>query len=104
MTHTLCPSGVTLAKAKRRGHLCTLDTCLVCSCFFFFFFFRYLLRNNANVAAVNNDGDLPYDICEDDEMEKLLQEAMDEQGSHLPRSKSSRLDTSNSISCTIFKH
>ena len=45
-----------------------------------FSIFRYLLRNNANVAAVNNDGDLPYDICEEDEMEKLLQEAMDEQG------------------------
>ena len=29
---------------------------------------------------MNNDGDLPYDICEDDEMEKLLQDAMDEQG------------------------
>ena len=42
--------------------------------------FRYLLRNNANVAAVNNDGDLPFDICEEDDMEKLLQEAMDEQG------------------------
>ena len=32
------------------------------------------------MAAVNNDGDLPYDICEEDEMEKLLQESMDEQG------------------------
>ena len=46
----------------------------------FVVYFRYLLRNNANVAAVNNDGDLPYDICEEDEMEKLLQESMDEQG------------------------
>ena len=44
------------------------------------YIFRYLLRNNANVAAVNNDGDLPFDICEEDEMEKLLQESMDEQG------------------------
>lgn len=46
----------------------------------YFVHYRYLLRRNANVAAVNNDGDLPYDICEDDTMEKLLQECMDEQG------------------------
>ena len=32
------------------------------------------------MAAVNNDGDLPFDICENDGMEKLLEDAMEEQG------------------------
>ncbi|KAL3882577.1 hypothetical protein ACJMK2_028907 [Sinanodonta woodiana] len=41
---------------------------------------RYLLEMGASVSAVNNDGDLPMDICEDDEMEKLLQDEMDKQG------------------------
>ncbi|KAK3579219.1 hypothetical protein CHS0354_022764 [Potamilus streckersoni] len=41
---------------------------------------RYLLEMGASVSAVNNDGDLPMDICEDDEMEKLLQDEMDRQG------------------------
>jgi len=37
------------------------------------------------VAAVNNDGDLPYDICEDDTMEKLLLDTMEEQGKRVLR-------------------
>nr|XP_022287060.1 protein phosphatase 1 regulatory subunit 12A-like isoform X10 [Crassostrea virginica] len=41
---------------------------------------RYLLEQKANVAAVNNDGDLAIDICEDNEMRKILQEEMDNQG------------------------
>lgn len=32
------------------------------------------------MAAVNNDGDLAIDICEDKEMRKILQEEMDNQG------------------------
>lgn len=43
-------------------------------------FCRYLLEQKANVAAVNNDGDLAIDICEDNEMRKILQEEMDNQG------------------------
>lgn len=43
---------------------------------------RYLLEQKANVAAVNNDGDLAIDICEDKEMRKILQEEMDNQGRH----------------------
>lgn len=43
-------------------------------------FSRYLLKKGANVAAVNNDGDLAIDIAEDEEMEKLLQEEMDKKG------------------------
>lgn len=34
------------------------------------------------MAAVNNDGDLAIDICEDKEMRKILQEEMDNQGRH----------------------
>ena len=41
---------------------------------------RYLLKHGANVAAVNNDGDLAIDIAEDEEMENLLQEEMDKKG------------------------
>ena len=32
------------------------------------------------MAAVNNDGDLPYDTSEDDDMDNLLQEEMEKQG------------------------
>lgn len=39
-----------------------------------FLIFRYLIEHGANVAAVNNDGELPLDIAESDEMEELLQE------------------------------
>ena len=41
---------------------------------------------------MNNDGDLPYDICEDDEMEKLLQDAMDEQGMISPENEEKSCD------------
>ena len=46
-----------------------------------YWYFRYLIKEGADIAAVNNDGDLPIDICEDEEkMENLLQEEMDKQG------------------------
>ena len=38
------------------------------------------MKHGANVAAVNNDGDLAIDIAEDEEMETLLQEEMDKKG------------------------
>lgn len=38
------------------------------------------MKHGANVAAVNNDGDLPVDIAENDSMEQLLQEEMKKQG------------------------
>ena len=47
---------------------------------YFNFLYRYLMKHGASVAAVNNDGDLPMDIAENDEMEKLLKEEMDRQG------------------------
>jgi ankyrin repeat protein len=34
--------------------------------------FRYLIEHNADVAAVNNDGELPIDIAETEAMEELL--------------------------------
>lgn len=55
-------------------------------------FFRYLIEHAANVAAVNNDGELPLDIAESDEMEELLQEHIIAKGnifsvSHLKNNK-----------------
>lgn len=45
--------------------------------------FRYLIEHGANVAAVNNDGDLPIDIAESNEMEDYLSDVLDEQGIYL---------------------
>lgn len=41
---------------------------------------RFLIEHGANVASVNNDGELPVDIAESDEMEDMLQQHIDEQG------------------------
>ena len=38
---------------------------------------KFLLEHGANVAAVNNDGELAIDISESDEMEDLLQKEID---------------------------
>lgn len=34
---------------------------------------RYLIEHNSDVAAVNNDGELPIDIAETEAMEELLE-------------------------------
>ena len=34
---------------------------------------RYLIENKSDVAAVNNDGELPIDIAETEAMEELLE-------------------------------
>lgn len=47
---------------------------------FTFSCYRYLLENNADVAAVNYDGELPVDIAESDEMGELLSKALEEKG------------------------
>ena len=47
--------------------------------------FRYLLEKGANVAAVNNDGELPIDIAEGDEMEEMLADEMEHQGKWSPQ-------------------
>ena len=48
---------------------------------------RYLLEYQANVSAVNNDGELAIDISESDEMEELLQKEIDKQGINCDESR-----------------
>ena len=43
-------------------------------------YYRYLIEQGANVAAVNNDAELPLDIAESDEMEDMLQQNINAQG------------------------
>ena len=45
--------------------------------------FRYLVEKDASVAAVNNDGELPFDIAEGDEMEAFLETEMQNKGKQL---------------------
>lgn len=45
-----------------------------------FFLIRFLIDHGANVAAVNNDGELPVDIAESDEMEDMLHEHINAKG------------------------
>ena len=45
-----------------------------------YFSLRYLIEHGGNVAAVNNDGELPVDIAESDEMEDMLQQQIDDIG------------------------
>jgi hypothetical protein len=42
---------------------------------------RFLIENGARVDIVNNDGELPIDIADTDEMENLLQTEIYKQGS-----------------------
>lgn len=39
-----------------------------------------MIEHGANVAAVNNDGDLPSDIAESSELEELLEQHIEDQG------------------------
>jgi protein phosphatase 1 regulatory subunit 12A len=41
---------------------------------------RFLVENNADLAAINSDGELPIDISGSDAMADLLQKYIDEQG------------------------
>ena len=43
---------------------------------------RYLIEQGADVASVNNDGELAVDIAESDEMEDLLHAVLKERGLH----------------------
>lgn len=43
-------------------------------------FYRYLIEHGADVASVNNDGELAVDIAESDEMEDLLHAVLKEKG------------------------
>ena len=44
-----------------------------CSC-------RYLIEKEANVTAVNSEGEVPLDIAEEDDMINFLQEEIDNRG------------------------
>lgn len=44
------------------------------------FLCRYLIEQGANLAAVNNEGELPFDLADGDEMEDLISDEMDKQG------------------------
>lgn len=46
----------------------------------FLFIAKYLIEKGANVAAVNNDGELAVDIAECQEMEDLLNEEIKKRG------------------------
>ena len=45
-----------------------------------FFVHRFLIDSGANVSACNNEGELPIDLAEEDEMEELLKKEIDKQG------------------------
>ena len=42
--------------------------------------FRFLIEQGANLAAVNNEGELAIDLADGDEMEELISEEMDKKG------------------------
>lgn len=58
---------------------------------------KYLIEHGANVAAVNNDGQLALDIADTEQMEDFLQEEIDRQGI-----KSSIFFESLSLICKLF--
>ena len=37
---------------------------------------RFLVEHGADIAAVNNEGELPLDLAEEDEMEEYLQDQL----------------------------
>lgn len=39
-----------------------------------------MVDNDANLAAVNNEGEVPLDLAEEEEMEDFLSEEIDKQG------------------------
>nr|XP_054774727.1 protein phosphatase 1 regulatory subunit 12A-like [Lytechinus pictus] len=45
----------------------------------FFFLCRYLIENGADLVACNNEGELPMDLAEEEDMEEFLQDEMDKQ-------------------------
>lgn len=48
---------------------------------------KYLLEHGADIAAVNNDGELALDIAEEQTMEDLLQKEIHDRGEWLKRAK-----------------
>ena len=45
-----------------------------------FFVFRCLLDHGADIAAVNNEGELPLDLAEEEDMEDLLTDEIERLG------------------------
>ena len=43
-------------------------------------FHRYLIDHGADVAAVNNEGELPLDLAEEEDMEDLLTDEIERLG------------------------
>lgn len=41
---------------------------------------RILIDNGADLSAVNNEGEVPLDLAEEEEMEEFLSEEIDAQG------------------------
>lgn len=60
----------------------TLSNCFkfVFLFFFFTFSFRILIDEDADLLAVNNEGEVPLDLAEEDEMDEYISEVMDEKG------------------------
>ena len=54
----------------------SMETTVVCSS-------RYLISIGASVSAVNNDGELAYDLAEGEAMEILISDEMEKQGAAL---------------------
>lgn len=46
-----------------------------------------MLASGANLLAVNADGNMPYDLCEDDATLELLEMVMAEQGAYANKNK-----------------
>jgi protein phosphatase 1 regulatory subunit 12A len=42
---------------------------------------RYLIEHGASLSAVNSEGELPIDLADGDDMEELISDEMDKQGS-----------------------
>lgn len=53
---------------------------VVSNLFFFFLSFRILIDEDADLLAVNNEGEVPLDLAEEDEMDEYISEVMDEKG------------------------
>ena len=66
----------------------------------FFFSFSYLLDNGADVAAVNNEGDLPLDLAEEEDMEDLLTDEIEKLG--MSTCFWPWYDTSSQLTCALF--
>lgn len=41
---------------------------------------RILVESGANLAAVNNEGEVPLDLADEDEMDEFLSDEIDNQG------------------------